>query len=92
MVCRFAVSFSLPYLLDAPYADLGSKVGFIFGSISAVSVVFAFFCVPNVARRSLEDIDRLFASGSPIRKFGSAKLDDSGEDIEIGTVRKDVVD
>jgi MFS transporter, SP family, sugar:H+ symporter len=92
LVCRFAVSFSLPYLLDAPYADLGSKVGFIFGSIAAVSVVFAFFCVPNVARRSLEDIDRLFASGIPIRKFGSAKLDDSSEDIEIGTDRKDVVD
>ncbi|PCH03352.1 Major facilitator superfamily domain, general substrate transporter [Penicillium occitanis (nom. inval.)] len=89
---QFAVSFSLPYLLDAPYADLGSKVGFIFGSIAAVSVVFAFFCVPNVARRSLEDIDRLFASGIPIGKFGSAKLDDSSEDIEIGTDRKDVVD
>lgn len=86
------VSFSLPYLLDAPYADLASKVGFIFGSMAAVSVVFAFFCVPIVARRSLENIDCLFASGIPIRKLGGAELKDSGEDIEIGTDRKDVVD
>ncbi|OKL57883.1 hypothetical protein UA08_06713 [Talaromyces atroroseus] len=30
IVIQFAVSFSIPYLLDAPYADLQSKVGFIF--------------------------------------------------------------
>lgn len=34
IVFQFAMNYSIPYLLNAPYADLGSKVGFIFGSFS----------------------------------------------------------
>ncbi|KAF4996395.1 hypothetical protein FDECE_12474 [Fusarium decemcellulare] len=73
---QFVVSFSLPYLLDEPYAALGSRVGFIFGSISVCSIVFAFFCVPDVSGRSLEEVDSLFASNVPLRRFKSVKLDD----------------
>jgi MFS transporter, SP family, sugar:H+ symporter len=71
---RFAVTFSLPYLLNAPYANLGSKVGFIFGSISVLSLVFAYFCVPNVAGSTLEEVDQLFASDLPLRKFKRSRL------------------
>lgn len=70
------MSFSLPYLLNEPYAALGSRVGFIFGSISAVSILFAYFYVPDVSGRSLEDVDRLFESGIPLRKFKGAKLEE----------------
>lgn len=86
-VLGFAVSFSLPYLLDAPYADLGSKVGFIFDSIAALSFVFALFCVPDCSGRTLEQIDLLFGMGIPMRKFQKAKfsssitVDDEGEFI-----------
>lgn len=38
---RFAVTFLIPYLLNAPYADLKSKVSFIFGSTTAISIVSA---------------------------------------------------
>lgn len=72
---RFAVSFSLPYLLNAPYANLGSKVGFIFGSMAFLSLVFAYWCVPEVKGRSLEEVDRLFELGIPLRQFGTAHVD-----------------
>jgi SP family sugar:H+ symporter-like MFS transporter len=62
----------LPYLLNKPYAALGSRVGFIFGSIASISLVFAFFMVPNVAGYSLEEIDNLFESDVPIRRWTSA--------------------
>ncbi|GKT91121.1 sugar transporter [Colletotrichum tofieldiae] len=67
---NFLVNFTLPYLLNAPYAALQSKVGFIFGSIAACSAVFVFFCVPECKGRSLEDIDRMFHEGVPVRHFG----------------------
>ncbi|KAJ9639278.1 hypothetical protein H2204_003889 [Knufia peltigerae] len=72
---QFAVSFSLPYLLNAPYANLGSKVGFIFGSMAFLSLVFAYWCVPEVKGRSLEEVDRLFELGIPLRQFGTAHVD-----------------
>jgi hypothetical protein len=43
VLTTFVVSFTLAYLLDAPYADLGAKVGFIYGRTTVVSLVAAYF-------------------------------------------------
>ncbi|KEF58701.1 uncharacterized protein A1O9_06627 [Exophiala aquamarina CBS 119918] len=81
-----AVATSMPYLLNAPYANLGSKVGFIFGSVAAVSLVFAYLSVPDCAGRSLEDIDWLFENHIPATKFRAAQIDlQSEERAEVAT-------
>lgn len=67
---QFAVSFSIPYLLNEPYAGLGSKVGFIFGTTAAMAIVFTVFFIPECGGKSLEEIDELFLEGVPISKFG----------------------
>ncbi|KAH7035807.1 general substrate transporter [Microdochium trichocladiopsis] len=79
-----AIGTSMPYLLNAPYANLGGRVGFIFGSIAAVSLVFAYFCVPDCAGRSLEELDYLFANNVPAREFRYAKVDLQASAIEEG--------
>ncbi|KAH7141279.1 hypothetical protein B0J13DRAFT_503559 [Dactylonectria estremocensis] len=85
-----AMTFGLPYLLNEPYAGLGPKVGFIFGSLAGLSFVFAYFCVPECMGKSLEEIDLLFNSKVPISKFGQTRMnagslvDESGKDVEIG--------
>lgn len=66
---NFAVTFSIPYLLDDQYAGLHSRVGFIFGSIAVCACVFVYFCVPDCQGKSLEEVDRLFHEGVPVRKF-----------------------
>jgi MFS transporter, SP family, sugar:H+ symporter len=66
---NFLVNFIIPYLLNPPYANLGARVGFIFGSITVLSMIFTFFCVPECKGRSLEEIDRMFIESVPIRKF-----------------------
>ncbi|KXH39054.1 sugar transporter [Colletotrichum nymphaeae SA-01] len=78
---NFLVNFTLPYLLNAPYAALQSKVGFIFGSIAVCSALFVFFCVPECKERSLEEIDRMFHYGVPVRHFG----DHPRSEVEINT-------
>lgn len=85
------MSFSLPYLLDAPYADLQSKVGFIFGSITTVSIIFIWFCIPDVAGRSLEEIDELFASGTPLRKFRGTQVEVCNGTLKDNTDTVDIV-
>ncbi|KAL2835596.1 general substrate transporter [Aspergillus pseudoustus] len=67
---NFIFSFTTPYLLNAPYANLHSKVGFIFGSIACCSLVFAYFCVPEMKGRSLEEINTMFQEGVALRDFG----------------------
>lgn len=71
---NFAFSFTTPYLLDEPYAALGSKVGFIFGSLAIASFVFAYFCVPEMKGLSLEEINWRFQEGVPIWKFGTYEI------------------
>ncbi|KAL4868254.1 hypothetical protein BDV12DRAFT_197476 [Aspergillus spectabilis] len=41
ILTNFIFSFTTPYLLNAPYANLHPKVGFILGSIACCSLVFA---------------------------------------------------
>ncbi|OAA65191.1 General substrate transporter [Niveomyces insectorum RCEF 264] len=72
-LCEFGVSFSLPYLLYAPYANLESKVGFIYGSIAFAGVVWGYFYLPDTSKRSLEELEELWQSGIAAYKFSSYK-------------------
>ncbi|KAJ1332977.1 MFS transporter SP family sugar:H+ symporter [Microdochium nivale] len=71
----FAVSITAPYLLYEEYANLGGKMGYIYGSFALVLAVLAFFFVPEMKGRSLEEIDVLFANRVPAREFKSTTVD-----------------
>lgn len=63
-VFEFVVTFSLPYMLNEP-AWLGSKVGFIFGAIGFLGLIWGVFCMPELSHKSLEDIDTIFEQRIP---------------------------
>ncbi|KAF5027092.1 hypothetical protein F66182_804 [Fusarium sp. NRRL 66182] len=70
VIMNFTVNFSIPYLVYDKYAGLNSKVGFIFGGLMAVGLVFVYFCVPECKGKTLEQVDFLFNQGVKIRDFG----------------------
>ncbi|GKT63019.1 sugar transporter [Colletotrichum tofieldiae] len=76
VLANFLVNFSIPYLLYTPGAGLGSKVGFIFAGILVFALVFTWFCIPECKGKSLEQIDRMFNEGVPLRQFGKYKAED----------------
>lgn len=80
IIIQFLVVFIIPYLMDDAYAGLGPRVGFIFGTVAFFAVIFSWFCVPECSGRTLEEIDRLFLEGVPIRSFKSHVLADPEED------------
>ncbi|EXJ87773.1 hypothetical protein A1O1_04700 [Capronia coronata CBS 617.96] len=59
------INFVNPYVQKA----IGGDVTFIYGSFSVVAIVFIFFCLPETNRRSLEELDEMFQSDVPTRKF-----------------------
>jgi len=75
---NFVVAFTFPYLENVPYANLQSKVGFIYGAFSFLSIFYAYFCVPECKNRSLEEIDEMFRLGVPIRKFATYQSTGAG--------------
>ncbi|KAL4881978.1 general substrate transporter [Aspergillus karnatakaensis] len=85
-VCfNFAVNFSVPYLVFPDEVGLGSKVGFIFGAVAFLALVFTFFCVPECKGKTLEQVEWLFDNGVRMRDFG--KTDASGM-LEEGAPRE----
>ncbi|KAJ5100480.1 general substrate transporter [Penicillium angulare] len=78
----FIVTLTLPYLLDAGKANLQSKVGFIYGGCGVLGLLWAYFCLPDMAGRSLEELEEMWAENVPARAFrkwkssGRAMVDD----------------
>jgi hypothetical protein len=64
-ISNFVATFTLPYLLQFPYANLGAKVGFIYAATSVGFLVWAFFCYHDLTGRSLEEVDEMFEAGVP---------------------------
>ncbi|KAL1637120.1 hypothetical protein SLS56_000778 [Neofusicoccum ribis] len=85
ITCAFVISFTVPYLVNADYAGLGARVGFLYGSTTVCVTVLCWLFVPEMKGRSLEELDALFERGTPTRAFRSAVVHVSGaEDIGDG--------
>lgn len=75
----FLVAFTLPYLLNADYANLQSKAGFFYGSFSVLALIFTYLFIPEYRGKSLEEIDYCFYKRIPLTKFGSYRPGQSGD-------------
>ncbi|KAJ5579803.1 general substrate transporter [Penicillium hispanicum] len=87
----FIVTFTLPYLLDAGEANLQSKVGFIYGACGLIGLVWAYFYLPDMTGRSLEELEEMFAAKVPARAFRKWKSNSStitNEPTKITTYAK----
>lgn len=59
-LCDLLILCGSPYLLSADYANLGTKVGFIFGGAQILVFFWTLFCLPEMKDRTLEQIDEMF--------------------------------
>lgn len=63
-VGTLVIQIVLPYLINTNAANLGAKVGFIFGPLSLLGFVWAYIYLPETKGRSLEELDEMFANVS----------------------------
>ncbi|KIW31898.1 uncharacterized protein PV07_03486 [Cladophialophora immunda] len=68
-------SFVLPYLFNPDKADLGGKVGFIFGGFAVPCCAFLWWFQPETAGRSYEELDEMFVKKIPARRFKTYKTE-----------------
>jgi hypothetical protein len=52
-------------MVGANYADLGSKIFFIWGSLCFLCLVYSYMLVPETKGLTLEQVDRMFEETNP---------------------------
>ena len=79
----FAISFSFPYLQGTPGANLGSKVGYICGGLATGGWIHNYLFLPELAHRSLEEVDELYEVRQP-KPVTIEYFTDAGLSVSIG--------
>ncbi|KAJ5778741.1 hypothetical protein N7520_001987 [Penicillium odoratum] len=63
------MNFISPYLINTDSADLGGKSAFVWMGLSFLSLVWAWFEVPEFKGRTFNELDGMFAQKIPTRQF-----------------------
>lgn len=63
------MTVAIPYLLNPDQANARGKVGFFFGGLAAIALVWAWFRVPETKGRTYEELDIMFSKGVKTRQF-----------------------
>lgn len=63
--------FALPHMFNPNEGNLGGKIGFIYGGLSAIVIVLLYFYLPETRFRTYEELDEMFAKKVSARKFSS---------------------
>lgn len=60
-------------MINSGYDDLGSRVGYVFGTIMAIWAVMAWSYIPETRLRSYGEVDEMVTNHIPTRKFRKHK-------------------
>jgi MFS transporter, SP family, general alpha glucoside:H+ symporter len=70
-----------PYMLNPTAWNWSSYVGFFWGGICFLCIIYTYFRVPEPRGRSFAELDLLFERGVSARKFTSTNVDVFGEHV-----------
>ncbi|KXX77767.1 General alpha-glucoside permease [Madurella mycetomatis] len=78
-------SFCSPYFINPDKLNWGARYGYIWAGSSFIISIFAFFFLPELKGRTLEEIDELFERRIPAWKFKTTKTkiaDEARKEVE----------
>ncbi|GAA5839983.1 hypothetical protein JCM9279_005231 [Rhodotorula babjevae] len=68
---NFIIAMIVPYITDAEYANLQSKITFIWAGAIALFTIYVFFFLPETGGLSLVQVDELYLTGVPAWRSSS---------------------
>jgi len=73
-LCGMVANIVIPYLVNPDEANLGGKVGFIFGGLGLLGTVWSWIYIPETKYRTVDELDALFEARIPPRKFAQTDI------------------
>lgn len=68
------MTVAIPYMINPAQANMQGKLGFFFGGLAGLCLLWAYFRVPETRGRTYGELDLLFDEGVSARKFESCRL------------------
>ncbi|KAJ0419169.1 hypothetical protein BJY00DRAFT_314238 [Aspergillus carlsbadensis] len=81
-VIGFGIGFAVPYIFNPDSANLGLKVGYVFGALSMVCFILTFFFLPETKGRTAGEIDRMFEQNISARNFSRTRFNQDGMPVK----------
>ena len=69
------MTVAIPYLINADEANARGKIGFFFGGLAAISLVWAYFRIPETRGRTYEELDIMFTMHLKTKEFKDYQVD-----------------
>nr|SIP56044.1 putative Sugar Porter [Yarrowia galli] len=70
-VVTLIFNIAVPYMLNEGEADMKGLVGFVYGPLCILSIIWVYFRLPELKGLSYMEIDRLFEGEKPVKESGS---------------------
>ncbi|KAI0130364.1 general substrate transporter [Xylariales sp. AK1849] len=77
------ITFVSPYIQDAGYGNLQGEIGFVWGAGSIIAALWAFFVLPELKGRSLEELDEIFQKHVGVFDFGKFQTTGAGATLTV---------
>lgn len=69
------MTVAIPYLINPDEANARGKIGFFFGGLALISLVWAYYRVPETRNRTYEELDIMFSRGVSTREFKKYRIE-----------------
>ncbi|KAH8164180.1 hypothetical protein CIB48_g4071 [Xylaria polymorpha] len=76
-VLGIVMTVAIPYMINPDEANLQGKLGYYFGGLGALCLVWSYFRVPETKGRTFEELDVLFDRKVPARQFKNYQIEES---------------
>ncbi|RYO93115.1 hypothetical protein DL766_010141 [Monosporascus sp. MC13-8B] len=68
------MTVAIPYMINPDQANMQGKLGYFFGGLGALCLVWSYFRIPETKNRTYEELDLLFDREVPAREFKAYRI------------------
>ncbi|KXL47531.1 hypothetical protein M433DRAFT_57808 [Acidomyces richmondensis BFW] len=69
------MTVAIPYMINPDQANLRGKIGFFYGGLSALGLLWAYFRIPETKGKTYEELDIMFSRGVKTRQFRDYRVE-----------------
>ncbi|KAI0182068.1 putative maltose permease [Hypoxylon sp. FL1284] len=74
-VVGIAMTVAIPYMINPAEANMQGKLGYFYGGLGVLCLIWGYFRIPETKGRTYEELDILFERKIPARQFKGYQVD-----------------